>query len=327
MILKRCAGFIFLLSLFLPEWLYAQPYPAVHKITHVIYVTLDGTRWQDVFRTHQYLRKFWNNYAAKAKTYGAPGSRTIMETASIPVSLPSYQSQMSGNVQPCDGNECGRITVQTLPEVLVHKYKFSKKDVAIFSSWSVLEHAAESIKGTAFVNAGNFPVSDPVSGKPDAVMSVINKQQSVDHVQKNSDRYDRYTFAQALHYYYKYQPRFMWISLQDTDEAAHDGNREEYYQALTFYDTALDRLFAAIKKSGKMDSTMVIVTTDHGRGNGVNWTEHGPKFPESRRTWAFVINGELSPVRQNGKLLYYSTLSVRPSLEAVFSQCRPNGCV
>ena len=33
--------------------------PDSQRITHVIYITLDGTRWQDVFSTHAYLSKFW----------------------------------------------------------------------------------------------------------------------------------------------------------------------------------------------------------------------------------------------------------------------------
>src|SRR5947207_1663419 len=78
---------------------HSQPTP--NKIKHVIYVTLDGVRWQDVYQTHQYFPKLWKQHASKFTFYGLPNSNTTIEAASIPVSLPSYQSQMSGAIQPC----------------------------------------------------------------------------------------------------------------------------------------------------------------------------------------------------------------------------------
>ena len=82
----------------------AQPTsPAIRhsEIKRVIYITLDGVRWQDVFKTHSYLPIFWGKYAKNAEIYGEPGSNRTMEAASVPISLPSYQSQMTGVVTQC----------------------------------------------------------------------------------------------------------------------------------------------------------------------------------------------------------------------------------
>lgn len=280
------------------------------KVDHVIYITLDGTRWQEVFLNHKYLPRFWLRHARQTTFYGKPKTDDKMEVASIPTSLPSYQSQMAGYVQPCDSNECGRIQVETIAENLVHTYGYNKKDVAVFSSWYEIAYAAEHIEGTIFTNSGNMPVADPDTQQADPVMDKINQEQALDHPD-GSDRYDKYTFAQALHYLKKYQPKFMWISMQDTDEAAHQGDWNGYVQALNNYDQDIDTLLTTLKRMKLDKSTLVIITTDHGRGNGKNWTTHGPKIPESKQTWAFVINGKLK-FNQDGQ---YNTLSIRPSIE------------
>lgn len=289
---------------------FALPHPS--KINRVIYITLDGTRWQDVLQDKVLFPKLWSKYASLGKFYGMPNAKDKMEVASIPISLPSYQSQMSGSVQPCDGNGCGRITVETMPEYLMKQNLLTKKDVAIFSSWYEIEYASEHEIGNVFTNTGNVPVADPITHEVDAVMEDLNYEQALNTPEEHRDRFDRYTVAQAFHFYDKYQPRFFWISLDDGDVAAHRGSLEDYHNALSFYDDFLDELFTMLMDKNMFDDTLVIVTTDHGRGNGDNWTSHGPEYPESKRTWAFVMNGELLPDQQND---YYSTLSIRPTIE------------
>jgi hypothetical protein len=303
-----------ILSFFLSASTFANTEPKTN-IKHVIYITFDGTRWQDVFNDHSYFQKLWQSYSQQVIFYGAPNSQSTMETATIPVSLPSYHGQMAGSVQPCDGNECGRIQVQTFPENILHTLKLTKKDVVTFSSWPEIGLSVESVMGTTLANTGNQPMIDPITQKPDAVMLNINNQQAADHPD-GSDRYDKYTFAQAIHYFEKHQPTFMWISLDDADESAHEKDLLRYHQTLYFYDNALDTLFKTLKKLGVDKNTLVIVTTDHGRGNGDRWDTHGVEFPESKQTWGFVMNGELLPISQDNAGIHYSTLSIRPTIES-----------
>ncbi len=285
------------------------------KVKHVIYLTLDGVRWQDIYLDHSHFPKLWRKYSARLNFYGLPGSNTIMETASIPISLPSYQTQMSGKIPPCINNECGRIQKTTLPEFLVNNLHFARQDVAVFSSWPVIADAIESKAGTVYSNAGNVPVIDPVTNRPDAVMVAINQEQDIDHPSYKPNRYDKYTFAQALHYLEKYQPRFLWISLVNADNEAHFAHLDNYNQLLGFYDDAIDGLLTTLNALHMDGSTIVIVTTDHGRGNNENWTSHGEEYPESRQTWAFTMNAELQPVSREGNIYHYSTLSIRPAIE------------
>lgn len=308
---------LFLITTLLFSSVYAdiKPQPALPKIQHVIYITLDGVRWQDIYKTQHYFPKLWDKYADKLTFYGLPNSNTTMEVASVPLSLPSYQSQMSGSVQPCRNNQCGYIQVKTLPEALIDEYHFAKKDVAVFSSWPEIAYAAEAKIGTTYSNAGNIPVIDPKTKQPDAAMAMLNHEQQMDHPNYKPNRYDKYTFSQALHYLEKYKPRFLWIALVNADDAAHAGNLSQYHQLLGYYDDALDGLFNTLKTMHVEKNTMVIVTTDHGRGNNENWTSHGVSYPESRQTWAFVMNGKLQPIADDGEVIHYNTLSIRPTIE------------
>ncbi len=293
---------------------YAQP-AASASVDRVIYITIDGVRWQDVFENHAYLNHFWHHYAKLGTFYGAPNSHSLMEVASIPVSLPSYQSQLAGVVQPCDGNDCGRIKTRTFAESFIDK-GMAKKDVAVFSNWHKIKYAAESRPNTIYTNIGNEFAYNPLTGKPDDEMARINKLQIHDHP-KDNDRFDKYTFAQAMHYWRKFQPRFMWMSFGDADVAAHAGNLALYRRSIAQYDKFFDELFQTLKQMKCDHRTLVIITTDHGRGNGHHWTDHGTRFPEAKRTWAFVMNGSLIPMKRDPQVSRYSTLSIRPTIEAV----------
>ena len=105
---------------------------------------------------------------------------------------------------------------------------------------------------------------DPDTQIADKIMQDLNKKQAA-AFPGDDTRPDLYTFAQAMHYLEKYQPRFLWISLGDADDHAHDGNLTAYQQTLTFYDQAFDQLFSLLKKLHLDQDTMVIITTDHGR--------------------------------------------------------------
>lgn len=291
-------------------------HPSSNQIKHVIYITLDGVRWQDVFIDRKHFRLFWQKYARNSEIYGDPQSGRRIEVASIPISLPSYQSQLSGKVQPhqCHHNECGRITMETFAEALIHRGYYQRHEVATFASWELINLALESIADTTYSNIGTQPAYDPLTNEADDIMSAINSEQTRDIVRRDCRR-DEHTFELAIHYYQKYQPAFLWISLGNADIFAHRANREAYDNTLKYYDLAIDQLMQLLSELNILNETMIIITTDHGRGNGDRWTDHGADLPESKQIWAFVINGKLLASNTDGINEFYSTLSFRPTIE------------
>jgi arylsulfatase A-like enzyme len=111
----------------------------------------------------------------------------------------------------------------------------------------------------------------------------------------------------------------MYLSLGEADDFAHAGNRPAYLKMLSYYDKILDGLFSTLKEMSIYDETLIIISTDHGRGSGDEWTEHGDQYLGSKQTWAFVLNGELVPASVEHGVKHYSTLSIRPTVEKVFN--------
>ena len=84
----KCNGLLLLITTLFFSSAYAeitnQPSPST-KIQHVIYITLDGIRWQDMYQTQAYFSKLWSQHANNLTFYGMPNSNTTMEVASVPI--------------------------------------------------------------------------------------------------------------------------------------------------------------------------------------------------------------------------------------------------
>lgn len=299
----------------LPQVSTAKP---AASITHVILITLDGVKREDMFGKQDLMPVFWKEYAPNAEIYGEPGSSKSMTVgAKIPYSLPSYQSMMSGKTTPCMDNECGRLKTETFPEALIKKAGLKRSEVASISSWEVMDDAFESKLGTAFSNHGTRPMHDPDKFTTDEIMTELNKKQTEGYPGDDT-RWDKYTLTQAVHYYKTYQPKFLWISFGDADDYAHDNNLTGYEKTLAFYDLALTRIINMTKEAGLFDQTMFIITTDHGRGADKDWVEHEPSMPTAWKSWAIVLNGKLEGGKRDKNKERFSTLSIRPTVEKVF---------
>ena len=83
------------------------------------------------------------------------------------------------------------------------------------------------------------------------------------------------------------------IGLGDTDEHAHGGRYDRYLRAAHSADENLKRLWEELQSRPQYrDSTSIIMTTDHGRGDApVEWKSHGAKVKGSEA----IVIGVLGP--------------------------------
>ncbi len=360
--------FFNLISLiFLGVILSFSPVYAEKTPTNVILVMLDGVRWQEVFygasadvdeniseefKTPLFLGLFQNSRSRilamgdSKRNLKAPGlfkdapTRSMKVSNQEIVSLPAYQSVMAGQNTGCSSNSCGRTPVETVQEKLVNVLKLPKTSVATFSSWPKIALAVEHIKGKALVNSGNEPLSEGVMNSTTAALNELQDDDSPSW----SGRKDAYTFAQALNFLRYNKPRFLFISLNDADEYGHKGKYLSYLMTLKWYAEEIQHLFNVLDAMGEYGrSTTVLITTDHGRGDGKNWKHHGAEYPEAQYIWMLVRNAEqvsarkkltraqsprpVSMVPSPGSL-DLSHLDIRPTLEKLMglspTQCQ--GC-
>lgn len=249
--------------------------------SRLIIVTLDGMRWQEVFRgpdpvltenshfTHEDLKEAvkaaWADtphpgaalmpflhdvMGAKGLLYGDRDHGECLKVANAMwFSYPGYNEILTG--RPDD-----RITSNdkvynrnvTILEWLNHQPGFAGR-VAAFGTWDVFPYIINDKRSGVPVNTGlgaRFPT-------------------------------DTITARLALAAVRSGQPRVLFIGFGDTDELAHAGNYDQYLAAANRTDDFLRTLWDSVEADPNWRGrTTLIVTTDHGRGERPDetWTEH-----------------------------------------------------
>ncbi|MEZ4229960.1 MAG: hypothetical protein R3B89_12365 [Polyangiaceae bacterium] len=266
-------------------------------IDHIVLLTTDGVRWQDVFgaRGAEELPTLSRLIQGEGAVIGAPTSRSAIR-ASGPayLSLPGYRELLLGHApSDCQANDCKAPSEPGLVEQLAGA---DPGDVAVFASWPTVGDALRP-DAPALVSAGK----KYLLGAPElARVGLVDTWEAAQAVSPkpgyNNYRPDHETAALGLAYLQRRHPRFLFMSLGDTDEYAHQGKREAYWQALRRYDrtvAAVERTLAEFEARGAR--TLFLLTTDHGRADG--FSEHGAAYPESSRVW-LIAGG--SAVRARG---------------------------
>jgi predicted AlkP superfamily pyrophosphatase or phosphodiesterase len=125
---------------------------------------------------------------------------------------------------------------------------------------------------------------------------VVNRQRDANLLQAASSKGYKGIKNKAARYFKKQKPDFMFVHLDLVDHAGHhDGHgTPAYYAAVSETDRMIKKLVSAVRSSGELESTVILITADHGGiGHG-----HGGDTPEERLVpWILVgtgvVNGEL----------------------------------
>ncbi|MFN8370362.1 MAG: alkaline phosphatase family protein [Bacteriovoracaceae bacterium] len=263
---------------------------------NVILITFDGVRWQEVFngtdpqltnKKEQLFKILWEKYAKNGLVLGDKNKGSMIRTGNpVNISLPEYQALMSGVITPCQGNGCSQIKEETFMEKIQKDLDLKFYDIGVVASWETIKKSVASVEGSFLVNTGITPLIDEQF--PDSHKE-INELQKADKPKWGSARKDKYTFLHAKNFIKNHKPRFFYISFDDSDEWGHLNEYEQYCESLKMYDRWIDELITMLKAMpGYGENTTLIFTTDHGRGDGKEWTSHGPKIAGSENIWAFI---------------------------------------
>ncbi|HKX28713.1 MAG TPA: hypothetical protein VJ302_13525 [Blastocatellia bacterium] len=293
---------------------------------NVILITLDGARTQEVFggldlevlkdrtkkgrveETAPY-KKYWAEtpeqrreklmpffWGTLMKQYGSiAGNRrlgsTVMTTNRKWFSYPGYSEILTGQAHDdvIDSNDQRRNPYPSVLEFVKRRLKLDSKQVAAFASWDTMDWIAEHEVGSITLNSGPEPYDHP-----DPEIRILSRLQSETPPPWDGVRFDYYTFRLALAHLKSHQPRLLYISFDETDDWAHDGNYHRTLQALERTDQRLRELWEFLQSSDRYRGrTTILITVDHGRGDTPkDWTDHGEKVPESQYLWmAFVSPG------------------------------------
>ena len=291
----------------------------------VIVVTLDGMRWQEIFGgadrdlitgaiggvadTAGTLRRFWRDdpaarrraimpflsgvVAERGILLGDSAAGSVMRVANDQrFSYPGYNELFTGEPDPrIDSNKKVPNPNVTVLEWLAGRPGF-RRSVEAYGSWDVFPFIFNTDRSKLPVNGNGPPFPSPTTGQQRATNQFTewlpNHWAGV--------RLDAPTMAAALDALTTRQPRVLVVLLGETDEWAHERRYDLYLDAARRADQFIEQLWEAAQRLPRYRGrTSLIIATDHGRGLGRDWTDHGVDVLPADRIWMAVMGPKIQP--------------------------------
>ena len=288
-------------------------------VDNVIVVTLDGVRWQEFFGgaqrelinrptggvsdTSGTIERFhrpgiparrlalmpflWETFGTRGLVFGdsADGSEVRITNGKW-FSYPGYNELLAGHADDRIISN-GKIPNpnRTVLEWLNARPGWRGR-VAAFGSWDVLPFIVNTERSGLYANGDGPPVRNPST----AAERVMNDLAADLPPYWGKTRFDGVTMQGALHYLKTRRPRVLYVMLGDSDEWAHERRYDLYLDAIYRADRFLRTLWETVQSlPGYRGRTALLVGTDHGRGLGDRWTDHGRDVPDAERIWFGVL--------------------------------------
>lgn len=302
-----------------------QSQPESFATENLIFITLDGLRWEELFtgidslllnnsdytgdpealgdafwRESPELRRellmpfFWEVIASEGQLYG---NRLLGCQADVTnrhrFSYPGYNEILTGFADDdrVDSNQKIPNPNTTVLEFINRQPGF-EGEVAAFASWDVFPYILNEQRSGLPVNAGFRKASaEPLSDRE----IFLNELQEQVPSPWGAVRLDAFTHHYALEYLKKEQPRLIYIAYGDTDDFAHDGNYDDYIRGANRTDHFIRELWEFAQSHPQYrGKTTFIITTDHGRGRGDDWRHHGSQIERADEIWMAILGPDSS---------------------------------
>lgn len=308
----------------------------------LIFVMLDGMRWQEVFRgadtelaaNAEYMRSSFAK-EVRGRFVDVPdrrralmpfltdvvgrdgalvGNRDAGSCARVTndrwFSYPGYNETLTGKPDGrINSNDYGPNPNVTFLEWVNGRPGFSSR-VAAATSWDAFTRIINVDRSGLPVNAGLMPVRGH-----DEAAKTYNRLMGDTPVPWKGVRLDAFTHMAAMRILRQDRPRLLFISYDETDDFAHDGDYAQYLLAAHRTDGFLREIWETVQKDrAYAGRTTLIVTVDHGRGDkpGESWRHHysGPALaagnsplrerfpagvPGSDQTWIAALGPRVRP--------------------------------
>lgn len=279
----------------------------------VVLVTVDGTRWQEVFGgadarmlgskadTRQpeatraaYWREsleerrmalmpfLWGTVATEGQLLGNVdvGSQVIV-TNPYKISYPGYHELLNGF--PSETINSNKKIANPNPTVLewLHGRDAFRNSVAAYCSWDVFSWILNR-------DRCGFPVD--VGGSEGSPALLRRLTADIPSPWQGSV-YDAFVFHAGMECLREKKPRVLYFALGDTDEWSHSGHYDNYLESIRRTDGWLKELWKTLQSMPEYrGKTSLIVTSDHGRGDQPGeWRNHNSKTPGASYIWVAAI--------------------------------------
>lgn len=300
--------------------------PAALKTEYVILAISDGVRWQEVVRgadaalmgkagkvsdTAAVRRDFWRDtpqarretlfpflwgtMATQGQLFGDSLSGSVARiTNTKKFSYPGYSETLTGFADPrIDSNQHPANENTTVFEWLQRDAAFAGR-VAAFGTWNAFSRIINAERSGVPVYDGWTRGVAPSTSPQAAVLRDLYATTT----QLWPDVAPDALMQQSLlDYLGSHNPRVLFVGYGETDEWAHMGRYDLYLRSGQQMDAHLAQLWARAQADPRTrGKTTMIVSTDHGRGWGRDWTDHGEDVAGAEFIWTAVI-GPDTPAR------------------------------
>ena len=281
----------------------------------VVLVTLDGVRWQEVFRgidktlvdDERYTRdsgllrdKYWHDDANKRRELLLPflWSRMAPQGAVIGnrdresyievnnewwFSYPGYNELLAGKVDlAIKSNDKVPNPNINVFEIINGLPEYGGRVLA-FGSWDVFPYIMNTERS-------RIPVSTDIESLASLNIEaewLVSAAETLPNLWP-STQLDFFTGVSAIQALKELKPRATYIAFGETDEFAHEGRYDMYIDAIHRSDIMISKIWETIQSDPNYrDRTTLVVTTDHGRGNTPDsWIGHGS--PKAMELWGIT---------------------------------------
>ena len=159
-----------------------------------------------------------------------------------------------------------------------------------FASWGTVADILNMSRSGLPVVAGQY---SKTTGHTPSELETFLDGMKADMVDMWGDAtLDLITYHYAAEAMRTLKPKVLYVGFNETDEFGHHGRYDHYLMAANHNDDFIGRLWKQAQDDPfYRDKTTFIVTTDHGRGSGDKWVDHGRQAPGSECTW-FMAFGD-----------------------------------
>jgi hypothetical protein len=293
----------------------------------VVVVTIDGCRWQEVFKgadstllldskfkkkfTYMAVKKFWANDEASRREKLMPflwsvvsqkgilaGNRSYGNHVQVSnpynISSPGYSEIFTGYADTTIKSNDLVYNPNSNAFEFINKQAGFQGKVASFASWDRANFFLNEPRSKYPVNAGYEPLDGTQLNAVELKLNEI--QASYPLVISDSSRPDFLTWGFASEYIKQQHPRVVSLGFAYTDDMAHDGNYPSYLEQIHAFDAYIDAIWKQLQADPfYKNKTTLLVTVDHGRGLKEEWTSHGPKIAHSNEIWFALIGPKVKP--------------------------------
>ncbi len=317
---------------------------AQNKTKNLVIVTLDGLRWQEVFRgadsvlvnrkeynsekdgiTERFLREspserrkilmpfLWSIVLQKGQIYGNRDLGNNAEVANpFRFSYPGYSELFTGFPDPRVNSNDKVPNPNTNVLEYFNKQKGFEGKVIAFTSWDVFPSILNDKRSGIVVNAGLTDLKVP--NMSDRLKLLNELQHQAPGFVAEEIRLDVLTYQFGKQYMIDKKPRVLYLGFDETDDLAHQGNYRSYLQQAVKTDAMLSDLWNYLQADPfYKDQTTLIITSDHGRGEIPldSWRTHGEKIVGAEQVWFAVIGPDI-PAKgeiKAGSTIYHKQLA------------------